>query len=436
MRRPEPPARMSGSGSRSFSAPRKWSKEKRQPSTLPRAMPDCGPSCASCAMSAKPSRRTYSTFRGLRTGIWWPRSNGRLPCWAREAKTANGRSTLSPAMRWKCASFPAHCQRGAGNRRATSRPPPSASVRLSGRQHRLGRKRRAGRARARRGRDRRRGHRPQFPRRDVGDGPSARGSARGRLCRRRRSAWNVPARVVAVGRASTTSRSAIAVMAIAPAAFSTHVRRQARRRRQAAARLSSGGRRDRAGRLPHRLLRDGRARRASEPARRSSSMAAPAVSASRRCRSPRRRAPRSSPRPASAEKRRFLETLGADHVFDSRSLALRRRRARRDRGEGVDVVLNSLFAEAMERSLALLKPFGRFLELGKRDYYADTQDRPPAVPPQHQLLRHRRRPVAGHAPDLTERLLHARSALCSRTAISRRCPIALSSPTRSSARSA
>ncbi len=36
-------------------------------------------------------------------------------------------------------------------------------------------------------------------------------------------------------------------------------------------------------------------------------------------------------------------------------------------------MLNSLFSEAMERSIELVKPFGRFLELGKRDYYSDRK---------------------------------------------------------------
>ncbi len=73
------------------------------------------------------------------------------------------------------------------------------------------------------------------------------------------------------------------------------------------------------------------------------------------------------------EKRRFLKMLGADHVFDSRSLGFVNDVRAVTGGEGVDLVLNSLFAEAMEQSLALVKPFGRFLELGKRDYYADSK---------------------------------------------------------------
>ncbi|WP_445344462.1 KR domain-containing protein [Aliirhizobium terrae] len=73
------------------------------------------------------------------------------------------------------------------------------------------------------------------------------------------------------------------------------------------------------------------------------------------------------------EKRRFLETVGADHIFDSRSLDFVSRVRAVTNGEGVDLVLNSLFSEAMERSLELVKPFGRFLELGKRDYYSDRK---------------------------------------------------------------
>ncbi|MFK0163914.1 beta-ketoacyl synthase N-terminal-like domain-containing protein [Rhizobium sp. NPDC090279] len=73
------------------------------------------------------------------------------------------------------------------------------------------------------------------------------------------------------------------------------------------------------------------------------------------------------------EKRGFLEMLGADHVLDSRSLDFVSGVRRLTGGEGVDLVLNSLFSEAMERSIELVKPFGRFLELGKRDYYADRK---------------------------------------------------------------
>jgi len=74
----------------------------------------------------------------------------------------------------------------------------------------------------------------------------------------------------------------------------------------------------------------------------------------------------------SDEKRDFVALLGADHVFDSRSLSFADDVLAASGGEGVDVVLNSLAGEAMRRSLDVLKPFGRFLELGKRDFFENT----------------------------------------------------------------
>jgi NADPH:quinone reductase-like Zn-dependent oxidoreductase/NADP-dependent 3-hydroxy acid dehydrogenase YdfG/acyl carrier protein len=75
---------------------------------------------------------------------------------------------------------------------------------------------------------------------------------------------------------------------------------------------------------------------------------------------------------SSDEKRDFVELLGADRVFDSRSLAFADDILAATAGEGVDVVLNSLAGKAMRRSLDVLKPFGRFLELGKRDFFENT----------------------------------------------------------------
>ncbi len=75
----------------------------------------------------------------------------------------------------------------------------------------------------------------------------------------------------------------------------------------------------------------------------------------------------------SDEKRDFVRLLGADHVFDSRSNAFADQILSVTHGEGVDVVLNSLAGEAINRNLRVLKPFGRFLELGKRDFYENTK---------------------------------------------------------------
>ena len=42
-------------------------------------------------------------------------------------------------------------------------------------------------------------------------------------------------------------------------------------------------------------------------------------------------------------------------------------------GRGVNVVVNSLQGPLLEKSLSCLAPYGRFIELGKRDVYADSE---------------------------------------------------------------
>jgi acyl transferase domain-containing protein/acyl carrier protein len=67
------------------------------------------------------------------------------------------------------------------------------------------------------------------------------------------------------------------------------------------------------------------------------------------------------------EKRAFLRLAGADLVLDSRDAGFADA-LRAAWPQGVDVALNSLAGEAMERTLGLMAPFGRFIELGKRDF--------------------------------------------------------------------
>ncbi len=74
----------------------------------------------------------------------------------------------------------------------------------------------------------------------------------------------------------------------------------------------------------------------------------------------------------SEPKRALLRELGVPHILHSRSLSFVDEVRARTGGEGVDVVLNSLAGEAMQASLGLLRPFGRFLELGKRDFYQNS----------------------------------------------------------------
>lgn len=74
----------------------------------------------------------------------------------------------------------------------------------------------------------------------------------------------------------------------------------------------------------------------------------------------------------SDEKRDFLALSGIAHVYNSRDCSFVNEILADTNGEGVDVVINSLAGEAMRQSVALLRPFGRFLELGKRDFVENT----------------------------------------------------------------
>lgn len=73
------------------------------------------------------------------------------------------------------------------------------------------------------------------------------------------------------------------------------------------------------------------------------------------------------------EKREFLHSKGIDHVMDSRSVAFADQVIQLTNGKGVDVVLNSLAGEFMTKSLDVLAPYGRFLEIGKRDILNNSQ---------------------------------------------------------------
>ena len=73
------------------------------------------------------------------------------------------------------------------------------------------------------------------------------------------------------------------------------------------------------------------------------------------------------------EKRKLVKRLGAAHVMDSRSLEFAREIMNITNGTGVDIVLNSLAGEAIPKSLSVLAPYGRFLEIGKRDIYQNSR---------------------------------------------------------------
>ncbi len=71
-------------------------------------------------------------------------------------------------------------------------------------------------------------------------------------------------------------------------------------------------------------------------------------------------------------KREMLAGMGVEYVGDSRSVAFADDILDITDGAGVDVVLNSLPGEAIRRGMQILAPGGRFIELGKKDVFADA----------------------------------------------------------------
>lgn len=75
----------------------------------------------------------------------------------------------------------------------------------------------------------------------------------------------------------------------------------------------------------------------------------------------------------SPKKRQKLSDLGVPHVMNSRSLEFADEILSITEGEGVDAVLNSLAGPFIPKSLSVLAPFGRFLEIGKADVYGNSK---------------------------------------------------------------
>jgi acyl transferase domain-containing protein/NADPH:quinone reductase-like Zn-dependent oxidoreductase/acyl carrier protein len=75
----------------------------------------------------------------------------------------------------------------------------------------------------------------------------------------------------------------------------------------------------------------------------------------------------------SRRKRELLLSLGVAAVFDSRSTSFAGALLENTGGRGVDVVLNSLAGEFIDRSFEVLRRGGRFLELGKRNVLTEAE---------------------------------------------------------------
>ncbi|TVP78024.1 MAG: SDR family NAD(P)-dependent oxidoreductase [Puniceicoccaceae bacterium] len=71
-------------------------------------------------------------------------------------------------------------------------------------------------------------------------------------------------------------------------------------------------------------------------------------------------------------KRDWLRAVGIDQVFPSRDLSFVEGILAATGGEGVDVVLSAQTGVAQRESLSLLRPGGRYIEVGKKDIADDT----------------------------------------------------------------
>ena len=89
----------------------------------------------------------------------------------------------------------------------------------------------------------------------------------------------------------------------------------------------------------------------------------------------------------SVEKRRYLKKLGIKHVMNSRSLDFADEIHSITNGEGVDVILNSLPDAYIQKGLDILAPYGRFLEIGKRDVYVNSAVGIESLAPKRIVLR-------------------------------------------------
>ncbi|KAK8017984.1 hypothetical protein PG991_007174 [Apiospora marii] len=79
---------------------------------------------------------------------------------------------------------------------------------------------------------------------------------------------------------------------------------------------------------------------------------------------------------SSEEKRQFVRDkygVAEDHIFGSRDLGFARGVMAMTGGRGVDIVLNSLAGEALNRSWECIAPSGHFIEIGLRDIVDNTR---------------------------------------------------------------
>ncbi|WP_208341233.1 type I polyketide synthase [Aetokthonos hydrillicola] len=76
---------------------------------------------------------------------------------------------------------------------------------------------------------------------------------------------------------------------------------------------------------------------------------------------------------ASPQKWEFLQSLGIEHIMNSRTLDFADEIMEKTNGEGVDVVINSLNGDFIPKTLSILREKGCFLEIGKNGVWTPEQ---------------------------------------------------------------
>ena len=77
---------------------------------------------------------------------------------------------------------------------------------------------------------------------------------------------------------------------------------------------------------------------------------------------------------SNVKKRLLMEEYGIseDHIFYSRNTSFAHGIKRMTKGRGVDVIINSLTGEGLLASWRCIAPYGRFVEIGRKDILSDT----------------------------------------------------------------
>ena len=78
---------------------------------------------------------------------------------------------------------------------------------------------------------------------------------------------------------------------------------------------------------------------------------------------------------ASRDKWQVLRAMRVEHIMDSRTIEFANEIMRLTNNRGVDMVLNSLSGDYIQKGFDILAPGGRFIELGKRDIWSQEKAR-------------------------------------------------------------